>query len=57
MMKLGSFATGLIACLGALLSSLSCFLPRAVILVELRSGAFMAVTMRRGRWFTRFRTT
>jgi hypothetical protein len=40
---------GLAAWIGALLSSLCCLLPLAVIVLGLGSGAFMAVTMRY-RW-------
>src|SRR5437879_7494007 len=48
-MKLGSIGAGLAAWAGALLSSLCCLLPLAVIVLGLGSGAFMAVTMRY-RW-------
>src|SRR5881392_3728843 len=48
-MKLGSIGAGLTAWAGALLSSLCCLLPLAVIALGLGSGAFMAVTMRY-RW-------
>src|SRR6184192_4558826 len=49
-MKSGSIGAGLAAWAGALLSSLCCLLPLAVIVLGLGSGAFMAVTMRY-RWF------
>jgi hypothetical protein len=48
-MKSGSIGAGLAAWAGALLSSLCCLLPLAVIVLGLGSGAFMAVTMRY-RW-------
>ena len=48
-MRLGSVGAGLAAWAGALLSSLCCLLPLAVIVLGLGSGAFMAVTMRY-RW-------
>ena len=48
-MKLGSLGAGMAACVGALLSSLCCLLPLAVIALDLGSGAFMAVTMQY-RW-------
>src|SRR5262249_61190886 len=44
-MKTGTVGAGLTAWLGALLSSLCCLLPLAVILLGLGSGAFMAGTM------------
>jgi len=44
-MKLGSLGAGAAAWAGALLSSLCCLLPLAVIALGLGSGAFMAVTM------------
>jgi len=44
-MKLGSAGAGLAAWAGAVLSSLCCLLPLAVIVLGLGSGAFMAVTM------------
>lgn len=44
-MKVGSLGAGLAAWAGALLSSLCCLLPLAVIVLGLGSGAFMAVTM------------
>ena len=46
-MRLGPAAAGLTAWTGALLSSLCCLLPLAVIVLGLGSGAFMAVTIRR----------
>jgi len=48
-MKLGSLGAGMAAWVGALLSSLCCLLPLAVIALGLGSGAFMAVTMQY-RW-------
>jgi uncharacterized membrane protein len=48
-MRPGSVGAGLAAWAGALLSSLCCLLPLAVIVLGLGSGAFMAVTMRY-RW-------
>src|SRR5256712_7895003 len=45
-MKSGSIGAGLAAWAGALLSSLCCLLPLAVIVLGLGSGAFMATTMR-----------
>ena len=48
-MRPGSFIAGLAAWAGALLSSLCCLLPLAVIVLGLGSGAFMAVTMQY-RW-------
>src|SRR3989442_5118988 len=48
-MKLGSAGAGLAAWAGAVLSSLCCLLPLAVIVLGLGSGAFMAVTMQY-RW-------
>jgi mercuric ion transport protein len=44
-MKLGHVGPGLAASIGAILSSLCCLLPLAVIILGLGSGAFMAVTM------------
>ena len=48
-MKSGSVDAGAAAWIGAVLSSLCCLLPLAVIALGLGSGAFMAVTMRY-RW-------
>ncbi len=48
-MKLGSLGAGAAAWAGALLPSLCCLLPLAVIALGLGSGAFMAVTMQY-RW-------
>src|SRR6058998_138466 len=48
-MRLGAIGAGVTAWAGALLSSLCCLLPLAVIVLGLGSGAFMAVTMRY-RW-------
>jgi hypothetical protein len=45
MMGLGAFKAGLVAGVGAGLSSLCCLLPLAIIVSGLGSGAFMAVTM------------
>jgi len=47
--KAGTIGAGLVAWSGAVLSSLCCLLPLAVIILGLGSGAFMAVTMRY-RW-------
>ncbi len=49
MVKAGSVGAGVVAWVGAALSSLCCLLPLAVIVLGLGSGAFMAVTMRY-RW-------
>src|SRR5260221_7656090 len=48
-MRAGAVSAGVTAWLGALLSSLCCLLPLAVIILGLGSGAFMAVTMQY-RW-------
>lgn len=48
-MRPGTVSAGVTAWVGALLSSLCCLLPLAVIVLGLGSGAFMAVTMRY-RW-------
>ena len=48
-MKAGTIGASLIAWSGAVLSSLCCLLPVAVIVLGLGSGAFMTVTMRY-RW-------
>jgi hypothetical protein len=48
-MRPGTVSASVSAWLGALLSSLCCLLPLAVIVLGLGSGAFMAVTMRY-RW-------
>jgi hypothetical protein len=48
-MKLGALSGSLVAWGGAVLSSLCCLLPLAVIVLGLGSGAFMAVTMQY-RW-------
>lgn len=48
-MRLGSIGAGLAAWVGAVLSSLCCLLPLAIIVLGLGSGAFMAVTMQY-RW-------
>ena len=48
-MRFQSFGAGIVAWAGALLSSLCCLLPLAVIVLGVGSGAFMAVTMRY-RW-------
>ena len=45
----GAASAGVTAWVGALLSSLCCLLPLAVIILGFGSGAFMAVTMRY-RW-------
>jgi hypothetical protein len=44
-MRPGALSAGVTAWVGALLSSLCCLLPLAVIVLGLGSGAFMAVTM------------
>ena len=44
-MKLTTVGEGVAAWIGAVLSSLCCLLPLAVIVLGLGSGAFMAVTM------------
>lgn len=43
--RLGALGAGVSAWVGAVLASLCCLLPLAVILLGLGSGAFMAVTM------------
>jgi hypothetical protein len=48
-MRPGTVSAGVTAWVGAVLSSLCCLLPLAVIVLGLGSGAFMAVTMRY-RW-------
>ncbi len=48
-MKVGAVGAGVAAWVGAVLSSLCCLLPLAVIVLGLGSGAFMAVTMQY-RW-------
>lgn len=48
-MKHGAVGAGVVAWAGAVLSSLCCLLPLAVIALGLGSGAFMAVTMQY-RW-------
>lgn len=48
-MRTGSVGAGVVAWVGAVLSSLCCLLPLAVIVLGLGSGAFMAVTMQY-RW-------
>ena len=50
MIRSQRFAGVMAALTGAVLSSLCCLLPLAVILLGLGSGAFMAVTMQY-RWF------
>jgi hypothetical protein len=47
--RLGALGASITAWAGAVLSSLCCLLPLAVILLGLGSGAFMAVTMQY-RW-------
>ena len=44
-MNLGSFKAGLVGVSSAIISSLCCLLPLAVVLLGLGSGAFMMVTM------------
>jgi hypothetical protein len=46
-MKPETIGAGVVAWVGAALSSLCCLLPLAVIALGLGSGAFMAVTMQR----------
>jgi hypothetical protein len=48
-MRNGAVGAGVVAWVGALLSSLCCLLPLAIIVLGLGSGAFMAVTMQY-RW-------
>jgi len=48
-MRPGTVSAGVTAWVGALLSSLCCLLPLAVIVLGLGSGAFMALTMQY-RW-------
>ncbi|MGH7396716.1 MAG: hypothetical protein ACRELW_04195 [Candidatus Rokuibacteriota bacterium] len=48
-MKAGTIGASLVAWGGAVLSSLCCLLPLALIVIGLGSGAFMTVTMRY-RW-------
>jgi len=48
-MRLAPVGAGVAGWIGAILSSLCCLLPLAVILLGLGSGAFMAVTMQY-RW-------
>ena len=48
-MRLGAFGAGLVASVGAVLSSLCCLLTLAMIVLGLGSGAFMAATMQY-RW-------
>jgi hypothetical protein len=48
-MRLGVAGAGVTAWVGAILSSLCCLLPLAIIVLGLGSGAFMAVTMQY-RW-------
>lgn len=48
-MRLAPVCAGVAAWIGALLSSLCCLLPLAVIVLGVGSGAFMAVTMQY-RW-------
>ncbi len=45
-MDLGNFKAGLVSISSAVVSSLCCLLPLAVVLLGLGSGAFMVVTMR-----------
>jgi hypothetical protein len=47
--RLGALGASITAWVGAVLSSLCCLLPLAVILLGVGSGAFMAVTMQY-RW-------
>ena len=48
-MRLAALTAGLVAWVGAMLASLCCLLPLAVIVLGLGSGAFMATTMQ-CRW-------
>lgn len=48
-MRNGALGAGVVAWVGALLASLCCLLPLAIIVLGLGSGAFMAVTMQH-RW-------
>lgn len=43
--SLNDVKSGLVSCLSALIASLCCLLPLAVVLLGLGSGAFMMVTM------------
>ncbi len=45
-MNLGNFKAGLVSFSSAIVASLCCLLPVAVVLLGLGSGAFMMVTMR-----------
>lgn len=45
MLNLGSFKAGWVSFFSALIASLCCLLPLAVVLLGLGSGAFMMVTM------------
>lgn len=47
-MRAGTIGAGFVAWGGAVLSSLCCLLPLAVIVLGLGSGAFMATTMQYG---------
>jgi len=44
-MNVGSFKAGLVGVSSAIISSLCCLLPLAVVILGLGSGAFMMVTM------------
>jgi len=44
-MDIGNFKAGLVSISSAIISSLCCLLPLAVVLLGLGSGAFMMVTM------------
>ena len=48
-MRVAALTAGLVAWVGAVLASLCCLLPLAVIVLGLGSGAFMATTMQY-RW-------
>ena len=48
-MRVVALTAGLVAWVGAMLASLCCLLPLAVIVLGLGSGAFMATTMQ-CRW-------
>lgn len=45
MLNLGNFKVGLVSFSSAIIASLCCLLPLAVVLLGLGSGAFMMVTM------------
>ena len=51
MARVGGVLGGLVSAGGAIVSSLCCVLPLAIVLLGLGSGAFMATTMKYGRLF------